>query len=433
MPARACTEGCALVGKGRRMFYEKTVLDDGITVITERMDTVRSVALGVWCAVGSRDETPDEAGMSHFIEHMMFKGTPTRTAAQISEAFDRLGAELNAFTSKEYTCYYSRLIDQHTPEALEILSDMIVNASFDEEACASEREVVLEEISRYEDQPDELVHELFSSALLASHPLGLPVIGRKETVARFDHDATSAFHKRHYTSGNIVVAASGALDHDAIVRMVADHLDVPQGPRLKRLHAAPVTKPALKVLKKDTEQAHIVWGVAALPADHEDRFVLAVLDGVLGGGMSSRLFQEIREKRGLAYAVYSYHTHFQDTGQLAVYAGTRPDNAVPVIEIILKEADKIASHGVSPEELERVRESIKGQMILSLESTRNRMTRIGKNEVTGAEILSLDEIVARLDAVTQQDVQRLASQLFNSHRALAVIAPFDEDVVAHFV
>ena len=415
------------------MFYDKTVLDNGITVITEPMDTVRSVALGIWCSVGSRDESPADAGMSHFIEHMMFKGTPTRTAAQISESFDRLGAELNAFTSKEYTCYYARLIDQHLPEAVEILSDMVVNASLAQDACLSEREVVLEEISRYEDQPDDQVHELFASTLMPSHPLGLPVIGRKETVSGFDHDAAAAFHRRHYTTGNIVVAASGALEHQAIVDMVRERLTVPEGPRNERVHATPVTEPRLSVLTKDTEQAHILWGVTGLPARHEDRFVLTVLDGVLGGGMASRLFQEIREKRGLAYAVYSFHSHYQDTGEFAVYAGTRPDNAVQVIELIKTEVDKLTTDGATADELDRVRESIKGQMILGLESTRSRMTRIGKTEVTGGELLSLDEIIERLDAVTLDDVHRLAGQVFNGNHALAIIAPFGEDAVAHLM
>ena len=415
------------------MFYDKTVLDNGITVITEPMDTVRSVALGIWCSVGSRDESPADAGMSHFIEHMMFKGTPTRTAAQISESFDRLGAELNAFTSKEYTCYYARLIDQHLPEAVEILSDMVVNASLAQDACLSEREVVLEEISRYEDQPDDQVHELFASTLMPSHPLGLPVIGRKETVSGFDHDAAAAFHRRHYTTGNIVVAASGALEHQAIVDMVRERLTVPEGPRNERVHATPVTEPRLSVLTKDTEQAHILWGVTGLPARHEDRFVLTVLDGVLGGGMASRLFQEIREKRGLAYAVYSFHSHYQDTGEFAVYAGTRPDNAVQVIELIKTEVDKLTTDGATADELDRVRESIKGQMILGLESTRSRMTRLGKTEVTGGELLSLDEIIERLDAVTLDDVHRLAGQVFNGNHALAIIAPFGEDAVAHLM
>lgn len=411
-------------------FYDKTVLENGMTVITEEMDTVRSVALGIWCAVGSRDEAPAEAGMSHFMEHMMFKGTPTRSAAEISESFDRLGAELNAFTSKEYTCYYSRLLDQHTPDAIEILSDMVVNASLAQDACLSEREVVLEEISRYEDAPDDQVHELFASTLMPSHPLGLPVIGRKETVGGFDHDAAAAFHSAHYKTGNVVVAAAGALKHDEIVAMVRERLTLPEGQRSERQHAVPVTEPSLKVQKKETEQAHICFGVAGLAARDENRFKLAVLDGVLGGGMSSRLFQEIREKRGLAYAVYSYHAQYQDAGQFVIYAGTRPDNAPEVIRLVKEEIARLVSDGITSDELDRVRESIKGQTILGLESTRARMTRLGKAEVTQGELLSLDEIVERIDSVTTADVQGMAQRLFDGNHALAIIAPFGEDSVA---
>jgi len=412
------------------MFYERTVLENGMTVITESMDTVRSVALGIWCAVGSRDEAPAEAGMSHFIEHMMFKGTPSRSAADISEAFDRLGAELNAFTSKEYTCYYARLLDEHVDTAIDILSDMVVNASLADEAIASEREVVLEEISRYEDSPDDQVHELFSSTLMPSHPLGLPVIGTKSTVGAFDRAAARSFHAAHYRTGNIVVAAAGALQHEAIVDMVRDRLALSAGPRTQRTHARPATEPRITVQRKDTEQAHICFGVAGLPARDPERFTLAVLDGVLGGGMASRLFQEIREKRGLAYAVYSYHALYQDTGQLVVYAGTRPENAAEVIRLIRAEVDRVAADGITADELDRVRESIKGQMILGLESTRSRMTRLGKAEVTDGELLSLDEIVERLDAVTTEDVRTLAARLFDGNHALAAIAPLDQDALA---
>jgi predicted Zn-dependent peptidase len=415
------------------VFYDKTVLDNGITVMTESMDTVRSVTLGIWCAVGSRDEASPEAGMSHFMEHMMFKGTPTRTAADISQAFDRLGAELNAFTSKECTCYYARLLDQHTATAVEILSDMVVNASLAQDACLSEREVVLEEISRYEDAPDDQVHELFASTLMPSHPLGLPVIGTRDTVGGFDHAKAAAFHAEHYKTGNVVVAASGALAHEDIVAMVRDNLTLPIGTRTVRKHAVPTTEPRLKVLTKDTEQAHICWGVAGLPSRDPDRFTLAVLDGVLGGGMASRLFQEIREKRGLAYAVYSYAAQYQDTGQFVVYAGTRPDNAVEVISLIRAEVDRMCADGITADELDRVRESIKGQMILGLESTRSRMTRLGKAEVTNGELLSLDEIVERIDAVTLEGVRDLAQRLFDGNHALAIIAPFGEDAVQHLV
>ena len=415
------------------MFYDKTVLDNGIVVLTEPMDTVRSVAIGIWLAVGSRDEAPAEAGMSHFMEHMMFKGTPTRSAADISEAFDRLGAELNAFTSKEYTCYYARLLDEHVGTAMDILADMVTSPLLADDAITSEREVVLEEIARYDDAPDDQVHEIFAGTLMPDHPLGLPVIGTRETVGSFDRGAGRAFHDAHYRSGNVVVAAAGALEHDDVVALVRERLTVPAGERSVRALARPARESRLKVVRKDTEQAHLVWGVGAMPAKDPDRFKLAILDGILGGGMSSRLFQEIREKRGLAYAVYSYHALYQDTGQFAVYAGTRPDNAAEVIRLIRAQIDAVCADGVTSDELERVREGIKGQMVLGLESTRSRMTRLGKSEVTGGELLSLDEIVERIDAVTVEDLAELARRLFDGNHALAVIAPFGEESVAHLV
>ena len=414
-------------------FYEITTLDGGVTVITERMEAVRSVALGIWFAVGSRDEAPGEAGMSHFMEHMMFKGTPSRTAAEISGIFDRLGAELNAFTGKECTCYYARLLDEHVDTAVDVLSDMVANSLLADDAITSEREVVLEEIARHEDTPDDEVHDLFAITLLPEHPIGLPVLGRRETVGAFDHAAALDFRTRHYTGGNAVVAAAGALEHEQVVEMVRDRLRVPAGERVERPAVPAATQPRLKVLRKDTEQAHICWGVTALDSRHEGRFALAVLDGILGGGMSSRLFQEIREKRGLAYAVYSYHSLSQDTGQFVVYAGTRPDNAAEVVRIIRAEADSIAAGGVTDDEFERVREGLKGQLVLSLESTRSRMTPLGKSQVTGAELLSIDEIVERLDAVTAEDVHDLARQIFDGNHALAMIAPFDEADVEHLL
>ncbi len=415
------------------MFYERTVLDNGITVITERMDTVRSVALGIWFAVGSRDEAPDEAGLAHFMEHMMFKGTPTRTAAGISEAFDRIGAELNAFTSKEYTCFYTRLLDTRLEDGLSILGDMVANSLLAADAVLSEREVVLEEISRYEDAPDDHIHELFTATLMPGHPIGLPVIGRKDTVGSFEEPVARGFHDRHYRTGNIVVAAAGAVDHEALVEMVRRDLTLPGGERTARALSRPETAPRLHVFTKETEQAHICWGVEGLPARDEDRFVLAILDGILGGGMASRLFQEIREKRGLAYAVYSYHAQYQDTGEYVVYAGTRPDNAAEVVRLIREQVDAVASDGVAPEELDRVRESIKGQMVLSLESTRSRMTRLGKSEITGGELLSLDEIVERVDAVTRERIQSLAQRLFDGRHTLAMIAPIEEAAARHLL
>lgn len=412
------------------MAYRTTVLDNGVTVITEAMDSVRSIALGVWFAVGSRDETPEQAGMSHFMEHMMFKGTPTRSAMEISEAFDRIGAELNAFTSKEYTCYYARFLDEHLPTAFDILSDMVMRPLCEESAIASEREVVLEEIARYEDAPDEQVHELLASTLMPGHPLGLPVLGSRETVSAFDQARSLGYHRMHYRAGNTVVAAAGAIDHDALVMLVQEKLAMPEGPRGVRTHVAPVRSSELNVLTKETEQAHICWGVNGLPARAEERFQLAVLNTVLGGGMASRLFQEIREKRGLAYAVYSYHSHYQDTGEVVVYAGTRPDNAAEVIRLIETEIARMREEDVRPDELQRVKELLKGQMILGLESTRSRMTRLGKTLVTDGELLTLDEIIERVSAVTAGDVRTLAGRLFDGPRALAVIAPFSQEAVA---
>ncbi len=416
------------------MFYRRTELDNGITVLTESIDSVRSVALGIWFSVGSRDETPAEAGMSHFMEHMMFKGTPTRSASQISEEFDRIGAELNAFTSKEYTCYYSRVIDEHLPTAVEILSDMVCHASLADEACVKEREVVIEEIARMEDTPDDRIHELFARTLWPEHPIGLPILGSRETVGSFDHSQSVAFRTRHYLTGNCVVAAAGSLDHDALVELARTHLaDLPVGPRSERPEAASPSTGRLTVLEKDTEQAHICYGVTGLSARDHDRFTLAVLDNVLGGGMSSRLFQEIREKKGLVYSVYSFNAHFQDTGQFAVYAGTRPSNAEEVVRLIQDEFANVLRSGLTDEEIARSKESIKGHLVLSLEHTRNRMTRLGKNAVTDGELLSVDEIVERVDSVTSENLRKVAAEVLTGDRVLAMIGPFSTSDVKHLV
>lgn len=414
------------------MFYRQTTLDNGVTILTETMDSVRSVALGIWFAVGSRDETPAEAGMSHFMEHMMFKGTPTRSAAEISEAFDRLGAELNAFTSKEYTCYYSRVIDEHVPTAVEILSDMVCSASLTDDSCVKEREVVIEEIARMEDTPDDRIHELFSQTLWPQHPIGLPILGNRGTVGGFDHTTSAGFRTRHYLSGNCVVTAAGNVDHDALVALVEEHLTLPTGPRSLRPRADSALTGRTAVITKDTEQTHICYGVRALSTHDPDRFDLTVIDTILGGGMSSRLFQEIREKLGLAYAVYSFHSLFQDTGYWAIYAGTRPDNAHRVIDLIRTQVDRLLDSGITAEELDRAKESIKGALVLGMENTRNRMTRLGKNVVTGAELLSIDDLVARIDAVDLDSAHRVARRLLSGARVLALIGPHTEEDVARF-
>ncbi len=415
------------------MFYDRTVTRNGVTVISERMDAVRSVALGIWVAAGSRDELPGEAGLSHFIEHMMFKGTPTRTAAEISEAFDRVGARFNAGTDKEYTTYYCQVIDQHAAEAFGILADMVSNSLIEESAILSEREVVLEEISRAEDTPEEKVHDLFAETLLEGHPLGRPVLGGPDTVGAFMPKDAFAYTARRYGSGSIVVSAAGNIDHAALVDMVERLLVVPQAPRAERGMTPAHVTPRLRIITKETEQAHICWGTLGLPARDPDRFAVGVMDTILGGGMSSRLFQEIREKRGLAYAVGSYHLQYLDTGQYTVYAGTRPDNAEQVVRLIQSEVERFLEGGATDDELYRAKESMKGSLVLGMENTNARMSRLGKSEVTHGEILTLDEIIERIDAVQHADVMRVAGITIAGPRVMAMVAPFEEEAVAHLL
>lgn len=410
------------------MFYRKSVLDNGITVITERMSAVRSISLGFWFRVGSRDETVDEAGMSHFMEHMMFKGTPSRDAAAISQEFDALGAELNAFTSKEYTCYYARFVDEHLPKATEILSDMVINSSFAQECIDSEREVVIEEIARTEDTPDDYVYDLFTGALFPTHTLGKPILGTRDSVGGFGHADCSAYHDKHYTSQNCVVAAAGNVDHDALVALCEDYLSPMASGTINRRSAFnEPTRDVFSFNTKETEQAHVLYGMPGIPSGDDDRFAGALLDTVIGGGMSSRMFQEVREKRGLAYAVYSNTTPYQGAAQFSVYAGTRPSNLEEVVGIIDSELKKVVQKGVTAEELQRVREYVTGTIILSMESTRTRMTRLGKNAVTDIEQLSIEEVVANYRAITLEDIDHAAKRVLTQQPTLAVISPYSTD------
>jgi len=409
------------------VFYDKTVLDNGLTVITENIPTVRSVALGIWAAAGSRDELPEEAGISHFLEHMMFKGTEKRTAQDISESFDRLGAEVNAFTSEETTCYFSRAVDHHAADAFEILADMVVDSQFPEDAALSEREVVLEEISRIEDTPDHKVDELFTQSLLAGHPLGLPVIGRTETVSGFMPSHLRSYTSRHYRTGDIIVAAAGNIGHEDVVAMAREGLaGLPVGPRAERVLMAPQAERRVVVATKDLEQAHICWGTIALSANDPDRFAMDLLNAVFGGSMASRLFREIREKRGLVYAVHSYLSRHVDTGAFTVYAGTRPDNTAEVIRLIGEEAEKVLASGISADELSRAKDSVEGSLVLGLENTNRRMMRLGGSEAAGTELLSIDEVMERYGAVTLDDIRRVANATLGGPRTLAVVGPHDQ-------
>lgn len=408
-------------------FYRKTTLDNGAIIVTERVPAVRSVTVGFWVGVGSRDEAADENGMSHFIEHLLFKGTKSRSAKDISETFDTLGAELNAFTTKEFTCYYTRLLDDHLPIGIEVMTDMLQNSSFKQEHIDFERQVVLEEIAMYEDTPDEQIHDMFTSALWQDHPLGRQVIGTGDTVRGFDQAKTTGFFKSHYTPGHTVIAAAGNLDHDSFVELIKKFYDPPVASRPEKIETKPSVNSALRIARKKTEQVHLCYGTEALNARHPDRFALSVLENILGGGMSSRLFQRVREERGLAYSVYSYHSLYKDSGSLAVYVGTRPANVNEVLSIIDDEMEKLKREGIDDDEFARAREHLKGQLVLGLESTRNRMTRLGRSELTHGEILSVDELVDRVNEVTKEQIKELANKLFVKERmVLTIIGPIKE-------
>jgi len=412
------------------LFYQKSILSNGLTVISEHMEAVRSVSLGIWFKVGSRDESDIEQGISHFMEHMMFKGTAKRDAFAISEAFESIGAEQNAFTSKEYTCYYSRFVSDKLPRIFEILGDMVTSSLFQQDAINFEREVVIEEIARSEDTPEDHVFDLFTQAMFSTHSLGRPIIGTRDVVSSFLHDDCVRYQDRHYHANNCVVVACGHVDHDELVALCELHLaKLGTGTRNTRGVVDISQTDSFALLKKDTEQAHIVYGMPGIPLGDEDRFAASLMDTVLGGGMSSRLFQEIREKRGLAYAVYSTNVSFCGAGQFVVYAGTRPSNMMELISIVLSEIKRMLETGLTPDELERAREYIIGHIVLSMESTSHRMVKLGSNAISDLEILSLDESIRRYREVSLDDTMRVAQRIMSLSPTIAIISPLDEQEI----
>jgi predicted Zn-dependent peptidase len=397
-----------------------TTLPSGVRVVTEHVPAVRSIALGFWVLTGSRNESPAQAGLSHFLEHLLFKGTDRFSSFEIDEAFDAMGAEVNAGTGKETTSVYARFLDRHLDRAFDILSDMVLRPSYPD--IDSERQVVIEEIAMYEDEPQDKVHDVLASAIFGDHPLGLPIIGRAEVVSSVAVPDIAAYHDLRYAPVNLVVAAAGSIDHDRIVELVQAGLDGSASTN----GAAPGAEPAPHALtprlcfhKKETEQYHLCLGAPGMARGDDRRFALRVLDTVLGGSSSSRLFQEVREKRGLAYSVYSYASHFIDSGQVGIYVGTRPDNVAEALEIIGRELSAVAEQGVTEAELERARESVKGRTTLSMESTSARMNRLGSSLLMGVPLMTLDELIAATDAVTLEDVNKLAAELFDPVRMSA--------------
>lgn len=377
--------------------------------------------MGLWIGAGSRYEEPSESGISHFIEHLLFKGGSRYSALDIAEIFDSFGGELNAATAKEYTVVHARFLDKHLEDAFEVIADMTLSPTFAE--VDLEREVVVEEINMYQDSPGEMIADYVTEAIFDGHPLGKRVLGTLDIIGAVSLDSIRGYHRNHYTLPNMVVAAAGNIDHDALVELSGKYLAGGIGAKPAAVSLpAPVRPEAPRACfyEKDTQQYHVSFGGLGLPRGHERRFALSILDSILGSSASSRLFQEVREKRGLAYAVYSYHSFYADTGLVGIYFGCRGESLPEVTGIVADQIRSIMSDGVGAEELARAKESAKGRLVLGMETTHNRMTRLGKLTVTGAEILDIDELIAKIDAVTVEDVRSLAADLFDPAQLVAV-------------
>lgn len=405
----------------------------GLRIVTESMPGMRSVALGFWVDVGSRDERPTIAGASHFLEHLLFKGTKTRSARRIAEAFDAVGGDLNAFTAKEYTCYYCRVRDQDLPMAMDFMSDMLQNSVLAKSDFEAERMVIVEEINMRDDDPGDLIHDLFAEGVWDGHPLGRPVLGTRETIASVSRDQVKRFYTRLYRPPHFVIAAAGNSEHQDLCALAEEHMETGkrltsgQSPQIRTGGGIPPVYAGTIVKHRPTEQAHLAFGTSGYSRKDPRRFAFGVVNSALGGGMSSRLFQEIREKRGMAYSVYSYHSMFAETGLFSVYAGTTPTKARDVLDIALHEMRDIADGGLTEEELDRAKGHLKGSLVLSLEDTSGRMSRIGRSEISQGEILSVDEVLARTDAVTIETASEVAREVFSRPMGLAVIGPFEQD------
>ena len=410
----------------------RTVLPGGLRVITEEMPGMRSASFGVWVGVGSRDEAPALAGASHFLEHLLFKGTRQRTALDIAVAMDAVGGELNAFTAKEHTCYYAHVLDSDLPLAIDLVCDVVTAAKLAAEDVESERGVILEEIAMRDDDPGDAVHDLFGEALFGDTPLGRPVIGTVASIEAIRRDQVAGYYRRRYRPEAMVVSAAGRLDHRSVVRQVRqafgpalDEDAVPLPPR-EGGRAGQLPARRVAVLHRPTEQANLVLGTFGMSRHDERRFALGVLNNALGGGMSSRLFQEVREKRGLAYSVYSYASQYAGTGQFGVFAGCHPGKVRELLAIVRDQLADVAEHGLADAEVARGKGQVRGGLVLGLEDTGSRMSRIGKAELSYGEVLDVDELLARVDAVTPDRVRAVAADVLTQPLCLGVVGPFGE-------
>ncbi|MFI9051360.1 M16 family metallopeptidase [Streptomyces sp. NPDC053427] len=439
--ARPSSEGRAvartqtlLKGTAGAGTVRRTTLPGGLRVVTETLPSVRSVTFGIWAHVGSRDETPSLNGATHYLEHLLFKGTERRSALDISSAIDAVGGEMNAFTAKEYTCYYARVLDADLPLAIDVVCDMLTGSLIEPEDVDAERGVVLEEIAMTEDDPGDCVHDLFAHTMLGDTPLGRPVLGTVDTVNALTPERIRRFYKKHYDPTHLVVTAAGNIDHAKVVRLVRRAFE--RAGALGRTDATPIgpragarairTSGRVEHLNRKTEQAHVILGVPGMSRTDDRRWAMGVLNTALGGGMSSRLFQEVREKRGLAYSVYSYTSGFADCGLFGVYAGCRPNQVPDVLKICRDQLDQVAADGLTDDEVHRAIGQLRGSTVLGLEDTGALMHRIGKSELCWGEQMSVDEMLVRIAAVTPDEVREVARDVLGARPSLSVIGPLND-------
>ncbi|MDN4523405.1 M16 family metallopeptidase [Fictibacillus fluitans] len=398
---------------------------NGVRVVLEKIPTVRSVAIGVWIGTGSRFEVPENNGVSHFLEHMFFKGTATRSAREIAESFDSIGGQVNAFTSKEYTCYYAKVLDTHAPRALNVLSDMFFNSAFDEQELLKEKNVVLEEIKMYEDTPDDIVHDLLSRASFHQHSLGYPILGTENTLNTFTGQTLRNYMEDYYTPENVVISVAGNVE-ESFVKEIEDLFGSYSGSQTASNLQTPVFHSQKIARKKETEQAHLCLGFPGLSLKDPDTFSLIVLNNIFGSSMSSRLFQEVREQRGLAYSVFSYHSAYRDNGLFTIYGGTAPNQLDELYDTVKMIVNDLQENGITDKELTNSKEQIKGSLMLSLESTNSRMSRNGKNELILNYHRSLDEMVQLIDGVTTESVDSLIEKIFSQECSASLVSPTGE-------
>ncbi len=408
------------------MHYDLTTLPNGLRVITETMPGIRSVAAGAWVDTGTRDELTNEAGSSHFLEHLLFKGSEQVSAVEISRTFDRMGAQSNAFTSKEYTCFWARLLDDDLDVGMEMLGEMLQRPAFRSDEIDSERHVVMEEINMSEDDPQDVVFERFTEAAFSGHVLEMPILGTRESIIGMSRDDIVGYWKRRYGAGSTVFAIAGAIEHDQAVEVVSKYFGDWSGASVPHEWADHAFQSGVKVDVKDTEQANLVVGGEGMARGDDRRFAFDVLHHVLGGGMSSRLFQTIREERGLAYSVYSFALPFADTGAWGVYVGTTPDQIDTVMDLVNLELNAMMAEGITDEELDRAKSNMRGSMALGFEDANSRMVRLGKRELTGGEHISISEHIARVDEVTRDDVVDVAQALLSGPRVIGAVGPFEK-------